>query len=149
MEVSTLWPSIYDRWTRKRISASSKSTKISPTQRRKLRVQVTKVPILTSNFRHLYEETKGWKRSRSGRNWLVPHLFSYLFTEAETNTKAPETSTKSDTTGNKYVPNMVQTRTKSGWLPEPRESCDKTQTTHVKLTNLFPNPITIARRNGK
>jgi hypothetical protein len=52
---------------------------------------------------------------------VVPHLFSYFYAKAETNTETPETNMKTDTFGNRNGTNTVQTRTKSEQLSEPKD----------------------------
>jgi hypothetical protein len=45
---------------------------------------------------------------------MVPHMFSYFYAEAKTNTETPETNMKEDTSKNRYETNMEQTQMKSG-----------------------------------
>jgi hypothetical protein len=52
---------------------------------------------------------------------VVPHLFSYFYAEAETNTETPETNMKIDSSGNRHGTNTARTRTKSGLLSDPKD----------------------------
>jgi hypothetical protein len=45
---------------------------------------------------------------------VVPHLFSYFYAEAETNTETPETNIKTYISENRNETNTVQIQTKSG-----------------------------------
>jgi hypothetical protein len=41
---------------------------------------------------------------------VLPHLFSYIFAEAETNTETPEMNMETDTTGNGHRVNTKRTQ---------------------------------------
>jgi hypothetical protein len=49
---------------------------------------------------------------------MVPHLFSYFSTEAETNIETSKTNTEADIVRIRYGSNTKQTRTENRWLPE-------------------------------
>jgi hypothetical protein len=67
---------------------------------------------------------------------VVPHLFSYFFAEAETNTETPKTNMKTDIIGSRYGPNTVRRRNMIRMVAETRNSLNHAEKfKQLKQTN--------------